>query len=86
MALPSVTAIVPYYRSFAYVEEAVPLSAQQLHRDLDVVIVNDGSFKEEDGILDRLAADGRVSVITQLDGGVRGAQLGRPELRGEISW
>ncbi len=85
VALPSVTAIVPYYRSSAYVEEVVRSLLEQTHRDLDVVIVNDGSFKEEDGILDRLAADGRVSVITQLNQGESAARnLGARVARGDF--
>ena len=60
VALPSVTAIVPYYRSSAYVDEAVRSLLEQTHSDLDIVIVNDGSFKKEDKILDRLV-DASVS-------------------------
>ncbi len=74
MEVPSVTAIVPYYRSSAYVEEAVRSLLEQTHRDLDVVIVNDGSFKEEDKILDQLGADPRVSVIAQLNQGESAAR------------
>ncbi|MGA8746784.1 MAG: glycosyltransferase [Solirubrobacterales bacterium] len=82
---PSVTGVVPYHRARAHIEEAVRSLLQQSHRNLDVVIVNDGSFQEEDRILDRIAADPRVSVITQLNQGESAARnLGARVAGGEF--
>jgi glycosyltransferase involved in cell wall biosynthesis/GT2 family glycosyltransferase len=64
-----VTAVVPYYRAHLYVAEAVGSLLGQTHRQLDVVLVDDGSFAPEDGILDELAADRRVRVVHQLNRG-----------------
>jgi glycogen synthase len=69
-----VTGIVPYYRAHGYIEEAVGSLLEQSHRNLEVLIVNDGSFEEEDAVLDRLAADPRVTVVTRLNGGEPGAR------------
>lgn len=81
---PLVTAIVPYHRSATYIEEAVGSLLGQSHRNLEVLIVNDGSFEEEDGILDRLSVDSRVEVVTQLNGGEPSARnLGACLARGE---
>jgi len=81
---PLVTGIVPYHRSSEYVEEAVGSLLEQSHRNLEVLIVNDGSFEEEDEILDRLASDPRVGVVTQLNGGEPSARnLGTCLARGE---
>lgn len=66
---PQVTAVVPYYRSGRYVTEAVSSLLAQTHEKLDVVLVNDGSFEPEDAILDELAADPRVRLVNQLNGG-----------------
>ena len=66
---PLVTGVIPYYRSSTYVEEAVDSLLGQSHRNLEVLIVNDGSFEEDDEILGRLASDSRVEVVTQLNGG-----------------
>lgn len=66
---PLVTGVVPYHRSSEYVEEAVGSLLRQSHRNLEVLVVNDGSFEPEDAVLDRLAADPRVEVVTQLNGG-----------------
>jgi len=65
----TVTAVVPYHRAHRYVEEAVGSLLAQTHPDLDVLVVNDGSFEPEDAVLDRLAEDPRVRVVTQLQGG-----------------
>lgn len=79
-----VTGIVPYYRAHEHIEEAVGSLLEQSHRNLEVLIVNDGSFEEEDAVLDRLAADPRVTVVTQLNCGEAGARnLGAALARGE---
>lgn len=81
---PSVTAVLPYYRADPYVEEAVASILAQTHRNLDVVIVNDGSFEPEDAVLDGLAADPRVQVVNQLNRGDLAARnLGLRIARGE---
>lgn len=64
-----VTAVVPYYRAHRYVGEAVGSLLGQTHRELDVVLVNDGSFEPEDRVLDELAADPRVRLVHQLNRG-----------------
>jgi hypothetical protein len=80
---PPVTAIVPYHHSSAHAEEAIRSVLNQTHRDLDVLIVNDGSFEPEDEVLDRLASDPRVSVVTQLNRGEAAARnLGASLARG----
>jgi glycogen synthase len=66
---PRVTAVVPYYRSHRYVEAAVGSLLGQTHRNLDVLLVDDGSFAAEDRELDQLGADPRVRVVHQLNGG-----------------
>lgn len=81
---PLATAIVPYHRSSAYVEEAVGSLLAQTHRALEVLIVNDGSFEEADEVLDRLGGEPRVSVVTQLNRGEPAARnLGARLARGE---
>jgi glycosyltransferase involved in cell wall biosynthesis len=66
---PLVTAVVPYYRGHRYIRETVQSLLRQSHRNLEVLIVNDGSFNAEDAVLDELAADRRVEVVTQLNRG-----------------
>jgi glycogen synthase len=81
---PLVTGVVPYYHASSYVEEAVESLLTQTHRNLEVMIVNDGSFDEDDEILSRLGARPRVHVVNQLNGGESSARdLGASLARGE---
>lgn len=81
---PLVSAVVPYYRSHAYVEAAVGSLLNQTHRNLEVVIVNDGSFGSADTVLDELDRDPRVRVVHQLNRGDAAARtLGITFARGE---
>lgn len=81
---PLVSGVVPYYRGSAFVEEAVSSLLGQTHRRIEAVVVNDGSFEPSDGVLERLAADPRVRVVTQLNRGETSARnLGARMARGE---
>ena len=83
-AQPLVTGVVPYHHSSGYIEEAVGSLLGQSHHNLEVLIVNDGSFEEDDKVLDRLASDPRVEVVTQLNAGEPSARnLGICLARGE---
>lgn len=82
---PLVTGIVPYFGAAAYVTDAVESLLDQTHPNLEVMIVNDGSFDEEDAVLDRLASDPRVEVVAQLNAGDSAARnLGAALARGEF--
>ena len=79
-----VTGIVIYFRTHLYVAEAVASLLAQTHRNLEVLIVNDGSFDEADSVLEELAADPRVTVVTQPNAGESAARnLGAQLARGE---
>ncbi|HEU5062373.1 MAG TPA: glycosyltransferase [Solirubrobacterales bacterium] len=81
---PLVSAVIPYYRAHAYVEEAVASLLAQTHRNLEVVIVDDGSFDGEDTVLEKLDGDPRVRVVHQLNRGDAAARnLGIELARGE---
>jgi glycosyltransferase involved in cell wall biosynthesis len=71
---PLVTGIVPYYGEHEFVGEAVGSLLAQTHRNLEVTIVNDGSFDAEDVVLAKLAEDPRVRVLTQLNDGEQSAR------------
>jgi len=83
-ARPLVSGVVPYYRNAPFVEEAVGSLLAQTHERIEVVVVNDGSFERDDDVLDRLPADPRVRVVTQLNRGETSARnLGARLARGE---
>jgi glycogen synthase len=81
---PLVTGIIPYHAHHEWVGEAVASLLSQTHRNLEVTIVNDGSFEPEDAILAELAEDPRVRVLTQLNEGDQSARnLGLVDAEGE---
>lgn len=83
-AEPLVTGIVPYYSEHEWVGEAVGSLLAQTHRNLEVTIVNDGSFEPEDRVLAELAEDPRVRLLTQLNEGDQSARnLGVIDAEGE---
>lgn len=71
---PLVTGIVPYYREHEWVGQAVDSLLSQTHRNLEVIIVNDGAFDPEDAVLFELAEDPRVRVLTQRNEGDQSAR------------
>jgi glycosyltransferase involved in cell wall biosynthesis len=80
----TVTGIVPYFRASQHIAEAIASLLGQTHEPLEVLIVNDGSFEPEDEILAELAADERVTVVTQLNEGESAARnLAATLARGE---
>jgi glycosyltransferase involved in cell wall biosynthesis len=81
---PLVSGIVPYYGEHEWVGEAVGSLLAQTHSNLEVTIVNDGSFEAEDSVLAELAEDPRVRVLTQLNEGDQSARnLGLIDAEGE---
>lgn len=71
---PLVSAIVPYYRASRYVLEAVQSLLAQTYPRLELVLVNDGSFDEQDWIVAEIAARMPVTVVTQMNQGLGAAR------------
>jgi glycosyltransferase involved in cell wall biosynthesis len=66
---PLVTGVVTYYGEHETVREAVDSLLAQTHRNLEIVVVNDGSFEAEDRALRELAELDRVRVLHKPNGG-----------------
>ncbi len=71
---PLVSVVVPYYRLERYVEETLGSITDQTYPRVEVILVNDGSLRPEDAVLDRLAAQTGVSVVTQVNSGLGSAR------------
>jgi glycosyltransferase involved in cell wall biosynthesis len=71
---PLVSAIVPYYRASAYVREAVESLLSQTYPRIEIVLVNDGSFEEEDWVVAELAGRWPVIVVSQMNQGLGAAR------------
>lgn len=72
--LPLVSAIVPYYRAARYVTDTIESLLAQTYPKLEIVLVNDGSFEEEDWIVAEIAARDPVAVVTQMNAGLGAAR------------
>lgn len=71
---PLVSAIVPYFQLESYVEETLASLAAQTYSDIETVLVNDGSLREEDALLDDLADRYRLRLVTQPNAGLGAAR------------
>jgi glycogen synthase len=69
-----VSAIVPYFRLDDYVEETLDSLAAQTYPHLEIVLVNDGSLREEDAVLDELADRHGARLVTQPNAGLGAAR------------
>jgi glycogen synthase len=66
---PLVTGVVTYFGEHEEVREAVDSLLGQTHRNLEVIVVDDGSFEAEDRVLAELAELDRVRVVYKPNGG-----------------
>lgn len=82
---PMVSVIVPVYRAEKYIRQCVDSLLGQTYRNIEVILVDDGSPDRSGAICDEYAAqDCRVKVIHQLNGGVSVArQTGMDNATGE---
>ncbi|MGI8904031.1 MAG: glycosyltransferase [Solirubrobacteraceae bacterium] len=71
---PLVSAIVPYYRASRYVSDTIESLIAQTYPRIEIVLVNDGSFEEDDWIVAEIAARLPVIVVTQMNGGLGAAR------------
>lgn len=69
--MAKVSVIIPVYNSEKYVEKCVRSVMNQTYRDLEIIIVNDGSTDSSGEILERLGEeDKRIRLFHQENGGV----------------
>ncbi len=71
---PLVSAVVPYFEAAAHVEDTVRSLCEQTHGRIEVIVVNDGSFRNADWALGELAVRYPVQVITQPNLGLAAAR------------
>ena len=71
---PLVSAIVPYYRAARYVMQAIESLFAQTYPRLEILLVNDGSFEEDDWVVAEIAARWPVTVLTQMNQGLGAAR------------
>lgn len=66
-----VSIIIPVYNTEAYVRQAVESITNQTLRELEIIVINDGSTDESLAIVEQLAvADKRIQVYSQSNSGL----------------
>jgi glycosyltransferase involved in cell wall biosynthesis len=70
--MPRVSVIMPVYNGVATVAEAIDSALAQGFRDLEVIVVNDGSTDATAEVLRRYA--GRIQIIDRPNGGIAAAR------------
>lgn len=71
----TVSVIVPVYNAVSHLGACVASILSQTHRDLEVILVDDGSTDGSAALCDQIASsDPRVRVIHQANGGIGAAQ------------
>ena len=71
---PLVSIVIPYFELERFVEETVASACGQTYPNLEVIVVNDGSFRREDGILDDLAERYPIKILAQQNSGLGAAR------------
>lgn len=71
-----ISVIVPVYNIENYIEKTVESIRNQTYKNLEIILVDDGSSDNSGRILDEIAAkDSRIQVIHQENGGVTSARI-----------
>ena len=85
MGMAKISVIVPVYNKENYLSRTLDALLGQTFRDLEIILVDDGSRDASGGICDDYAArDSRVRVIHQSNRGVSAARnAGLDAARGE---
>jgi glycogen synthase len=71
---PLVSIVIPYFRLDRYLRETLASAAAQAHPATEIVIVNDGSLRDEDRIVYELAEEFEARVVTQVNSGLGAAR------------
>ncbi|MDY3337629.1 glycosyltransferase family 2 protein [Riemerella anatipestifer] len=82
---PLISVIVPVYNAENYVEECLRSISNQTYRNIEIIVINDGSTDSSGAICDRYAmTDSRVRVIHKSNGGLSNTRnVGIENAKGE---
>lgn len=69
-----VSIIIPSYNAAKYIKEAVDSALAQTYKNLEIVVVDDGSTDDTKTVLESYVASGRIRYIYQGNKGLAGAR------------
>lgn len=69
-----VSVIIPLYNRKHLIRRCVESVCNQTYKNLEIIVVDDGSTDEPDAVLAELAQDARVKIIRKTNGGVSTAR------------
>ena len=72
--LPLVSVVVPYFELDAFVEDTLRSIGAQSYPRIETIVVNDGSIRTQDAILERLASAYPFRLVTQRNQGLGAAR------------
>lgn len=72
---PLISIIIPVYNSEKYIERMLLACINQTYRNIEIIVVNDGSSDNSQNIISKIAEyDARVCVLNKHNGGVSSAR------------
>ena len=71
---PLVSVIIPVYNVVHYLREAIDSVINQTYKNLEIIIIDDGSTDGSSGVCDQYLSDPRITVIHQENRGLSGAR------------
>lgn len=71
---PLVSIVIPYYRLDDHLEETVLSVTHQTYPRIETIVINDGSFREADKILERLTERHDLRLLSQVNSGLGAAR------------
>jgi glycogen(starch) synthase len=71
---PLVSVVVPYFQLDAYVDDTLRSIAAQTYPNIETLVVNDGSVREQDRLLEELSERYRFRLLTQQNQGLGAAR------------
>ena len=73
--MAEISVIIPVYNVKKYLKKCVESVLAQTYKDIEIILVDDGSTDKSGDICDELAkTDGRIRVIHQKNKGLGGAR------------
>lgn len=86
MNIPKISVVIPVYNTEAYVGEAIESAREQTLRDIEIIVIDDGSTDRSPFIIRELAnTDPRIRIYTQTNQGVSAARnKGLEYIKGEF--